>query len=192
MWFLSRYCHGCQLAPDSSDEGYGNWAINHKCQKNTECNVGCMEKIGLRYTPFRRRQPTYHALTQDLVYGYLNIEPSEPCSQEDAGGCLHLVGQEEGTRPVSRRERRAHPGEDKKIITYYGYALRSHRHDIPAMQKAVTSTLSHMTSTDGVPDLKVAIRGVHTTVHWPTTKSHTLAKNPLPASVRTPLRACTL
>lgn len=40
---LSRYCHGCQLPPDPSEEGYGDWAINHKCQKNIERNAGRME-----------------------------------------------------------------------------------------------------------------------------------------------------
>lgn len=39
----------------------------------------------------------------------------------------------------------------KKIASYYGYALRSHKHDVPGMQKAVMATLKHMSSTDQTP-----------------------------------------
>ncbi|KAH7952764.1 hypothetical protein HPB49_000958 [Dermacentor silvarum] len=38
----------------------------------------------------------------------------------------------------------------KKIAAYYGYALKSHKHDVPAMQKAVNATLYHTTSTEDV------------------------------------------
>ncbi|KAH7960309.1 hypothetical protein HPB49_018600 [Dermacentor silvarum] len=39
----------------------------------------------------------------------------------------------------------------KKITCYYGYTLRSHRNDVPGMQKAVQATLQHMSSTDKAP-----------------------------------------
>lgn len=40
---LSRNCRGCQEAPDPSGDGYGDWAVNHKCLKNIDCNARQME-----------------------------------------------------------------------------------------------------------------------------------------------------
>lgn len=39
----------------------------------------------------------------------------------------------------------------EKITNYYGYALRSHKHDVPGMQRAVGVILQHMLSTDEAP-----------------------------------------
>ncbi|CAN7982563.1 unnamed protein product, partial [Ixodes pacificus] len=89
---LSRYCRGCQGAPDPEDDSYGDWAINHKCMKNIGCNAGRMEaaaalilfrrslaKNGLRYTTILSDgdSRTFHALTQDSIYGYLDIEKKD-------------------------------------------------------------------------------------------------------------------
>ncbi|KAM7306501.1 hypothetical protein ISCGN_010204 [Ixodes scapularis] len=89
---LSRYCRGCQGAPDPDEDSYGDWVINHKCMKNIDCNAGCMEteaalilfrrslaKNGLGYTTILSDgdSRTFHALTQDSVYGYLDIEKKD-------------------------------------------------------------------------------------------------------------------
>ncbi|KAM7303998.1 hypothetical protein ISCGN_013898 [Ixodes scapularis] len=39
---LSRYCRGCQGAPDPDGNGYGYWVLN-KCLKNIDCNAKRME-----------------------------------------------------------------------------------------------------------------------------------------------------
>lgn len=36
----------------------------------------------------------------------------------------------------------------KKITNYYGYALRSHKNDVPNLHKAVQDTLQHMSLKD--------------------------------------------
>ncbi|KAH7943987.1 hypothetical protein HPB52_014151 [Rhipicephalus sanguineus] len=89
---LLRYCRGCRGAPDPSDGGYGDWAVNHKCLKNIDCNAGRMEveaalilfrhsldKNGLRYTTILSDgdSRTFHALNEESVYGYIDIEKKD-------------------------------------------------------------------------------------------------------------------
>lgn len=40
---LSRYCRGCQGAPDPDDDGCADWVFNHKYLKNIGRNAGQME-----------------------------------------------------------------------------------------------------------------------------------------------------
>lgn len=151
---LSRYSLGCQLAPDPSDECYRDWAINRQCQKNIDCNAGRMEveaalilfgrsleKTGLRYTTIRSDgdSHTYHAQTQDRVYGYLNTLKQDCLNhvhKQMWAGLRTLTDTKAQGQSLSGRGGLA----QKKITTYYGYALRSHSHHVPAMQKAVKAT----------------------------------------------------
>ncbi|KAG0413614.1 hypothetical protein HPB47_009218 [Ixodes persulcatus] len=85
---LSRYCRGCQGALEPDDDGYGDWVWNHKFLKNIDCNAGrlgaegalilfkrSLEKNGPRYTTILsdRDSRTFHALTQEGIYGCLDI-----------------------------------------------------------------------------------------------------------------------
>ncbi|CAN7947863.1 unnamed protein product [Ixodes hexagonus] len=206
---LSRYCRGCQGAPDPDDDSYGDWVINHKCMKNIDCNAGRMEaeaalilfrrslaKNGLRYTTILSDgdSRTFHALTQDSVYGYLDIEKKD---------CLNHVHKRMGAALRTLVEKKKAQGESlggkgkltqdkiKKITNYYGYALRSHKHDVPGMEKAVQATLLHMTSTDEAPDHSHCPEGYSCWCSY----NRALAnheeppphKNPLPGFIRTAL-----
>ncbi|CAN7981564.1 unnamed protein product, partial [Ixodes pacificus] len=147
---LSRYCRGCQGVPDPDDDSYGDWVINHKCivtndnMKNIDCNAGRMEaeaaliqfrrslaKNGLRFITILSDgdSRTFHALSQDSVYGYLDIEKKD---------CLNHVHKRMGAALCTLVEKKKAQGESlggkgkltqdkiKKITNYYGYALRSH------------------------------------------------------------------
>lgn len=47
----------------------------------------------------------------------------------------------------------------KNITPYYGYALRSHRNNVPGMQKAVQATLQPKPSTDKAPRYDPCLEG---------------------------------
>ncbi|XP_070395670.1 uncharacterized protein [Dermacentor albipictus] len=202
---LSRYCRGCQGAPDPNDDGYGDWAVNHKCMKNIDCNAGRMEteaaiilfnrsleKNGLRYTTIFTDgdSRTFHALTSGGVYGYISIEKKD---------CLNHVHKRMGTALRNLVEKKKAQGEslggkgnltqDKKITNYYGYALRSH--DVAGMKTAVHATLLHMTSTDEAPDHSCCPQGVDSWCAFNRALANQVEppphKNPLPGHVRTAL-----
>lgn len=206
---LSRYCRGCQGAPDPSDDGYGDWAVNHKCMKNIDCNAGRMEteaamilfnrslkKNGLRYTTILSDgdSRTFHALTQEGVYGYISIEKKD---------CLNHVHKRMGTALRNLVEKKKAQGQSlggkgnltqekiKKITNYYGYALRSHSHDVARMKKAVQATLLHLTSTDEAPDHSCCPQGVDSWCAFNRALANQVEppphKNPLPGHVRTAL-----
>ncbi|CAN8014554.1 unnamed protein product [Ixodes persulcatus] len=169
---LCNLCLVCSLGPKPEDEGYSAWFAEHKpeCKKNIDCNSGRMEveaalimfrrsfeKHGLRYTTvlFDGDSRTYHALTEDAVYGFVEIEKKD---------CLNHVHKRMGSALRTLVDKKKAQGEAlggkgrltqdriKRITNYYGYALRSHSHDVPAMQRAVQATLRHMSSTDESPD----------------------------------------
>ncbi|CAN7996266.1 unnamed protein product [Ixodes hexagonus] len=177
--------------------------------KNIDCNAGRMEaeaalilfrrslaKNGLRYTTILSDgdSRTFHALTQDSVYGYLDIEKKD---------CLNHVHKRMGAALRTLVEKKKAQGESlggkgkltqdkiKKITNYYGYALRSHKHDVPGMEKAVQATLLHMTSTDEAPDHSHCPEGDSSWCSY----NRALAnheeppphKNPLPGFIRTAL-----
>lgn len=58
---LSKYCRGCQGAPDPSDGGYADWAVNHECLKNIDCNASRME-VEAALIVFRRSRKERAAL----------------------------------------------------------------------------------------------------------------------------------
>ncbi|KAM7311103.1 hypothetical protein ISCGN_008011 [Ixodes scapularis] len=206
---LSRYCRGCQGALDPDDDSYGDWVINHKCMKNIDCNAGRMEteaalilfrrslaKNGLRYTTILSDgdSRTFHALTQDSVYGYLDIEKKD---------CLNHVHKRMGAALRTLVEKKKAQGESlggkgkltqdkiKKITNYFGYAFRSHKHDVPGMERAVQATLLHMTSTDEAPDHSHCPEGDSSWCSYNRAPANHEEppphKNPLPGFVRTAL-----
>lgn len=167
---LSNFCLGCAIGPKPSDEGYEDWLAEHECQRNIDCGAGRMEveaalilfkrslsKNGLRYTTVMSDgdSRTMHGLKEEGVYGFVPIEKKD---------CINHVCKRMHTSLRSVREKKKAQGETlggrgkltdqkiRKIASYYGYALRSHPHDVPAMQKAVQATLRHMASTDDAPD----------------------------------------
>ncbi|CAN7947575.1 unnamed protein product [Ixodes pacificus] len=174
---LSNFCLGCSIGPKASEEGYADWLAEHECQKNVDCSAGRMEveaalvmfrrslsRHGLRYTTVLSDgdSRTFHALTEEKVYGFVPIEKKD---------CLNHVHKRMGAALRNVVEKRKAQGEalggrgkltqDKitKITEYYGYALRSHSHDVPEMKKAVQATLRHMCSTDGAPDHSLCLSG---------------------------------
>lgn len=202
---LSRYCHGCQGAPDPSDDGYSDWAVNHKCLKNIDCNAGPMEveaapilfwhsldKNGLRYNtiPSHGDSRTFHALNEESVYGYIDIEKKDCLNHKRMGTALHTL-QEKAQGESLGGKGRLTQDKIKKIANYYGYALRSHTHDVPAMQKVVKAILLHMSSMDDSPDHSHCPGGASSWCCYnravASNEKPPPHKNPLPASVRTTL-----
>ncbi|CAN8004346.1 unnamed protein product [Ixodes hexagonus] len=140
------------------------------CKKNIDCNSGRMEveaalimfrrsfeKHGLRYTTVLSDgdSRTYHALTEDAVYGFVEIEKKDCLNHvhKRMGSALRtLVDKKKAQGKALGGKGRLTQDKIKRITNYYGYALRSHSHDVPAMQRAVQATLRHMSSTDESPD----------------------------------------
>lgn len=104
---------------------------------------------------------TMHSLKEAGVYGFIPIEKKD---------CINHVCKRMHTSLRSVREKKAQ-GETlgglgklmdqkiRKIASCYGYAVRSHAHDVPAMQEAVQATLGHMASTDDAPDHSLCPEG---------------------------------
>ncbi|KAH7939135.1 hypothetical protein HPB52_007146 [Rhipicephalus sanguineus] len=139
---------GAWLTRRHRKAGRSAWLIQHAplCQKNVDCNAGQMEveaaldlfgrsleKHKLRYTTMLSDgdSRTFHALTENEVYGY--VKEKKKAQGGSLGGKGRLTQQK------------------IKIASYYGYALRSHRNDVPGTQRAVLPTLKHMSSTDKAP-----------------------------------------
>ncbi|KAM7301688.1 major facilitator superfamily domain-containing protein 1 isoform X2 [Ixodes scapularis] len=93
---------------------------------------------------------THHALTG----GFVEIE--KDCLNhvhKRMGSALRtlVVGKKAQGKVLGGKGRLAQE-RIKTITYYYGYALQTHSHDIPAIQTAVQATLHHMSSTDRSPD----------------------------------------
>ncbi|KAG0428921.1 hypothetical protein HPB47_024126 [Ixodes persulcatus] len=91
-------------------------------------------------------KPTEAASVQEGIYGCLKIEKKD---------CLNHVLKWMGTALRTLVERRRHKGSlfggkgkltPDKILKNHKYGLRTHRHDVPGMKKAVQATLLRMTS----------------------------------------------
>ncbi|KAH8028134.1 hypothetical protein HPB51_013181 [Rhipicephalus microplus] len=93
---LSNFCLGCATGPKEDEEGHAAWLVQHApvCQKNVDCKAGQMEveaalrlfrrsleKHKLRYTTMLSDvdSRTFHALTEDEVYGYIKVEKKKDC-----------------------------------------------------------------------------------------------------------------
>lgn len=198
---LSNFCLGCSIGPKASEEGYAEWLAEHECQKNIDCSAGRMEveaalvmfrrslsRHGLRYTTVLSDgdSRTFHALTEEKVYGFVPIDKKD---------CLNHVHKRMGAALRNVVEKRKAQGEAlggrgkltqdkiKKITQYYGYALRSHSHDVPEMKKAVQATLRHMCSTDGAPDHSLCPSGASSWCKY----NRAQANNEVPPAHKAPL-----
>ncbi|CAN8008567.1 unnamed protein product [Ixodes pacificus] len=106
LMVLSNFCLGCSTGPKPSEERYAAWLAKHtpECQKNIDCKSGRMEveaalcmfrrsldKHKLRYTTMLSDgdSRTFHALTEDAVYGFVKVEKKkrlhQPRAQADGG-----------------------------------------------------------------------------------------------------------
>lgn len=177
---LSNFCLGCSLGPKPSEQGYTAWHTTHvpDCQKNIDCKAGQMEvqaalimfqrsleKYKLRYTTMLSDgdSRTFHALTEQAVYGFIKVEKKD---------CVNHVHKRMGAALRALVDKKKAQGEPlggkgrltqeriKKIMNYYGWALRSHKNDVPGMKRAVEATLLHMSSTDDAPKHDLCLEGL--------------------------------
>ncbi|KAH7961599.1 hypothetical protein HPB52_010717 [Rhipicephalus sanguineus] len=93
-------------------------------------------------------------LPDQAVYGFIKVEKKD---------CVNHVHKRMGAALRSLVDKKKAQGEPlggkgrltqdriKKITNYYGWALRSHKNDVPGMKRAVEATLRHMSSTDDAP-----------------------------------------
>ncbi|KAM7302577.1 hypothetical protein ISCGN_018085, partial [Ixodes scapularis] len=97
---------------------------------------------------------TFHALTQDTVYGCLDIEKKDCLNHvhKRMGGAFRTLVKKKAQGESLGGKRKLTQDKIKKIANYCGYALISYKHDLPGMEKAVQATLLHMTSTNEAPD----------------------------------------
>lgn len=168
---LSNFCLACTTGPKEGEAGRSAWLIQHAplCQKNVDCNAGQMEveaalrlfgrsleKHKLRYTTMLSDgdSRTFHALTENEVYGYIKVAKKDCINHvhKRMGAALRTLVEKKKAQGGSLGGKgRLTQQKIKKITSYYGYALRSHRNDVPGMQRAVLATLKHMSSTDEAP-----------------------------------------
>ncbi|KAH7973926.1 hypothetical protein HPB49_007080 [Dermacentor silvarum] len=167
---LSNFCLGCSShGPKPDEQGYVAWHAKHvpDCQKNIECNARQMEvqaallmfqrslnKYKLRYTTMLSDEDsrTFHALTEQAVYGFIKVDKKD---------CINHVHKRMRAALRGFVDKKKAQGEPlggrltqdriKKIANYYGWALRSHKNDMPGMKRAVEATLRHMSSTNDAP-----------------------------------------
>ncbi|KAH7960308.1 hypothetical protein HPB49_018599 [Dermacentor silvarum] len=88
---LSNFCLGCTNGPKENEDGHAACLSQHAplCQKNIDCKADQMEveaalrlfqhslqKHKLRYTTMLSdgHSRTFHALTEDAVYGYIKVQ----------------------------------------------------------------------------------------------------------------------
>ncbi|XP_077537466.1 uncharacterized protein LOC144149688 [Haemaphysalis longicornis] len=166
---LSNFCAGCERGPKEGDPAYEAWRATHTCQKNTEKKSGEMEveaalilferslqKYGLRYTTILCDGDcrTFLALQDKKVYGFIQIE------KED---CVNHVQKRMFTNLKTALAKHKGSGSENlggkgrltgdlvtKLSSYYGWALKSHKGDVGAMEKAVMATYHHITSNDAL------------------------------------------
>ncbi|KAH9365873.1 hypothetical protein HPB48_022867 [Haemaphysalis longicornis] len=96
---------------------------------------------------------TYLALRDADVYGFIKILKEE---------CVNHVQKRMGTQLRNLPKQRPAGSESlsgrgrltgdliNKLTSYYGWAIKSHKGDVPAMHKAVMATYYHVTSNDAV------------------------------------------
>ncbi|CAN8008310.1 unnamed protein product, partial [Ixodes pacificus] len=166
---LSNFCAACERWPKQNDPSYQAWKDGHICQKTTDKKAGDMEveaglilfqrswqRHNLRYTTVLSDgdSRTFLALQEAQVYGYIAV------NKED---CVNHVQKRMGTalRTLITKQKKSSSenlgGKGRltadlitKLSAYYGWALKSHKGDVEAMQKAVMATYHHVTSNDTV------------------------------------------
>lgn len=122
---LSNFCLGCATGPKEDEEGHAAWLVQHApvCQKNVDCKAGQMEveaalrlfrrsleKHKLRYTTMLSDgdSRTFHALTEDEVYGYIKVEKKDCINHvhKRMGAALRtLIEKKKSSRWVTWRKR---------------------------------------------------------------------------------------
>ncbi|CAN8029505.1 unnamed protein product [Ixodes persulcatus] len=166
---LSNFCAACERGPKQNDPSYQAWKDGHICQKTTDKKAREMEveaglilfqrswqRHNLRYTTVLSDgdSRTFLALQEAQVYGYIAV------NKED---CVNHVQKHMGTalRTLITKQKKSSSenlgGKGRltadlitKLSAYYGWALKSHKGDGEAMQKAVMATYHHVTSNDTV------------------------------------------
>ncbi|KAH7958418.1 hypothetical protein HPB49_001406 [Dermacentor silvarum] len=166
---LSNFCAGCERGPKENDPAYQTWRDSHMCQKNTAKKAGEMEveaavllfnrslrKNGLRYTTILSDGDSraFHALQEADVYGFIKIQKEDCVNhvQKRMGTALrNLIARHKGGSSETLGGRGRLTGDlITKLSSYYGWALKSHKGDVEAMQRAVMATYHHVTSNDNV------------------------------------------
>lgn len=122
---LSNFCLGCATGQKEDEEGHAAWLVQHApvCQKNVDCKAGqteveaalrlfrrSLEKHKLRYTTMLSDgdSRTFHALTEDEVYGYIKVEKKDCINHvhKRMGAALRtLIEKKKSSRWVTWRKR---------------------------------------------------------------------------------------
>ncbi|CAN8025115.1 unnamed protein product [Ixodes persulcatus] len=166
---LSNFCAGCERGPKQDDPSYPAWRDGHVCQKNTNKKAGEMEveaalilfqrsweRHNVRYTTVLSDgdSRSFLALQEAEVYGYIPVNKEDCVNhvKKRMGTALrNLVSKQKGSNSESLGGRGRLTGDlITKLSSYYGWALKSHKGDVEAMQKAVMATYHHVTSNDAV------------------------------------------
>ncbi|KAH9364271.1 hypothetical protein HPB48_007002 [Haemaphysalis longicornis] len=160
---------------------YEEWIVNHLCQKNSTKKAGEMEVEAalilfqrswelhkLRYTTVLSDGDcrTYPALKEADVYGFIKVTKEERVNhvQKRMGTQLRNLPKQRpaGCESLSGRGRLT--GDlVNKLTSYYGWAIKSHKGDVPALHNAVMATYHHVTSNA----LQVLTRGAARTLPRP-------------------------
>ncbi|KAG0429772.1 hypothetical protein HPB47_023294 [Ixodes persulcatus] len=147
----------CERRPKQNDLSHQAWKDGHICQKTTDKKAGEMEveaglilferswqRHNLRYTTVLSDgdSHTFLALQEAQVYGFIAV------NKED---CVNHVQKRMGTalRTLITKQKLT-ADLITKLSAYYGWALKSHKGDVEAMQRAVMVRYHHVTSNDTV------------------------------------------
>lgn len=113
-----------------------------------------LKKYGLRYTTVLcdGDSRTFLALQEADVYGYVKIEKEDCVNhvQKRMGSALRtLLSKHRGSGKESLGGKGKLTADlISKLTSYYGWALKSHKGNVEATQKAVMATYHHVTSND--------------------------------------------
>lgn len=177
----SNYCHGCSLGPTEKSSGYEDWAKSHApmCQKNFGGSAHAME-VQAADEIFRRSVQLH-----GLQYVTVLSDGDSKAFNHVAG--LHLYDKElQKEDCVNHVAKRMYAGMEtlkktkkglggkgkltnvvmKRLTNYYASALKENAPNVPAMQKAVYSSLLHSYSTDEEPRHQACPQGELSWCHF--------------------------
>ncbi|KAG0437931.1 hypothetical protein HPB47_017219 [Ixodes persulcatus] len=155
---LSNFCAACERRPKQNDLSHQAWKDGHICQKTTDKKAGEMEveaglilfkrswqRHNLCYTTVLSDgdSHTFLALQEAQVYGFIAVNKKD---------CVNHVQKRMGTalRTLITKQKKLTADLITKWSAYYGWALKSHKGDVEAMQRAVMVRYHHVTSNDTV------------------------------------------
>lgn len=106
---------------------------------------------------------TFHALTEQAVYGFIKAEKNFCVNRihKRMGAALRRLvdkNKAQGER-IGGKKWLTHDSI-KKILNCYGWALRSHRNDVPGMKRAVKTTSPLMSPTNDDPKHNLWLEGL--------------------------------